>query len=364
MSTFAPGRLRIKAAGGALAAIALVGGSVAAGSEERGSVEPRAGIGEVRVMSFNIRYGTADDGDDAWPNRRALVLDVIRAFDPEVLGIQEALAFQIDQLAGALPGHEVIGVGRDDGARAGEFSAILVARARFEIVASGTFWFSDTPEAPGSMSWGNRIPRISTWARLRDRDTGRRFSVYNVHWDHESQPSRERSAALLLERIAARADSAEPVLVTGDFNAGEANPAFRMLVESDAIALRDTYRDLHPNATDTGTFNGFEGLRGGDKIDAVLASEGWCTRGAEIVRTAEDGRYPSDHFPVAAVVEEGEPATCERGEHGRRRRERGDGGPKRGSAPGQTSASFSVYTRPNRSVASTRTSAIPGVNGA
>lgn len=303
MWRIAPGRLRIGTAGGALAAAALVGGSVVpAPAQEAGSIEPGAAIGEVRVMSFNVRYGTAPDGVDAWPNRQALVFEVIHAFEPDVLGVQEALAFQIDELAGALPGHEVVGVGRDDGDRAGEFSAILVDRARFDVVASGTFWFSDTPEVPGSMSWGNRIPRICTWAHLRQRDTGHRFSVYNVHWDHESQPSRERSAALLLERIGGRPRAAGPVVVMGDFNAGEENPAFRALVEDPGVRLRDTFRDRHPDAAEAGTFNGFEGRRDGDKIDAILVSDGWCTRSAAIVRSERGGRHPSDHFPVTAVV--------------------------------------------------------------
>lgn len=286
----------------AVVTLALAGLLPLFGREWASATGQEHSTGEVRVMSFNIRYGTAADGADAWPNRRDLVFEVIREFEPDVLGVQEALGFQLDALGEALPDHEIVGVGRDDGVRSGEFSAILVDRARFEVEASGTFWFSDTPEAPGSMSWGNRIPRICTWARLRDLATSARFVVYNVHWDHESQRSRERSAALLLERIATRPDPDEPVLVTGDFNAGESNPAFRALVESVAAPLRDTFDDVHPDATDVGTFNGFEGRRDGEKIDAILASDGWCVREAAIVRTAEEGRYPSDHFPVTAVV--------------------------------------------------------------
>ncbi|MDX1579587.1 MAG: endonuclease/exonuclease/phosphatase family protein, partial [Gemmatimonadota bacterium] len=261
-------------------------------------------------MSFNIRYGTARDGANAWPDRRELVFDVVRTFEPDVLGIQEALDFQVDQLAEALPGFEIVGVGRDDGARRGEFAALLVRRSRIEVVEHGTFWFSDTPRVPGSRSWGNRIPRICTWARLRDRTTDRAFYVYNLHWDHESQPSRERSAELLLERMADRSHPEDPVLVTGDFNAGETNPAFRTLVEAPDLGLRDTFRDVHPAATEVGTFHGFEGRREGEKIDAILASEGWCTVSAAIVRDARDGRFPSDHFPVTAEVRRGRSGAC------------------------------------------------------
>jgi endonuclease/exonuclease/phosphatase family metal-dependent hydrolase len=301
MSRIAPGRLAIKVAVGLAAAGLLPAGGDA---QAVGATEARA-ASEIRVMTFNIRYGTAEDGENAWPNRRSLVFEAIRDFRPDVLGVQEALDFQLEELRAALPGVEIVGVGRDDGVRAGEFSAILVDGSRLEVLDHGTFWFSDTPASPGSVSWGNRIPRICTWARVRDRTTDGRFIVYNVHWDHESQPSRERSADLLVDRITGRAHGDEPVLVMGDFNAGESNPAFLTLVEAGVTGLRDTFRALHPDASDVGTFNGFEGRRDGEKIDAILASDGWCPRSAAIVGSAQDGRYPSDHFPVTAVLSPG-----------------------------------------------------------
>lgn len=254
---------------------------------------------DLRVVSYNVRYGTADDGPDSWEHRRDLALRVIAEVGPDVVGIQEALRFQLDEIAAAFPRLGEVGVGRDDGDEAGEYSAILYDRTRLELLDEDTFWLSDTPLEIASTSWGNSIPRIVTWARFRDRRAGRSFYVFNTHWDHESQPSRERSAELLLERIARRPDPGDPVLVTGDFNAGEENPAFLALLEG---GLTDTFRELHPGATDVGTFHGFGGDRNGAKIDAVLASPGWRTRGAWIVTSNEDGRYPSDHFPVAAVV--------------------------------------------------------------
>jgi endonuclease/exonuclease/phosphatase family metal-dependent hydrolase len=260
-------------------------------------------------MSFNIRYGSAEDGADAWPLRRAIAFDVLRGFDGDVVGVQEALRFQLDEIAAALPAFGEIGVGRDDGKAAGEYSAILYRRGRFEVLEEGTFWFSDAPATPGSMSWGNRITRICTWARLRDRTGGAVFYVYNLHLDHESQPSRERSAILLAERIRGRS-SPDPVIVMGDFNSGEANPAYRHLTGSETLPaaaapappLADTYRARHPRDTLVGTFHGFRGTATGDKIDHILASPEWLTLDASIVRTSRAGRFPSDHFPVTAVV--------------------------------------------------------------
>jgi len=257
---------------------------------------------DLRVMSFNIRYGTADDGANRWPLRRDLLVNVVRNFDPHILGVQEALAFQIDEVRAVLTKYAHAGVGRDDGVAEGEFSAILYDTTRVARLDQGTFWFSDTPSTPGSTSWGNTIPRICTWARFRDRADGSTFRVYNLHWDHISQPSRERSAALLLERIAADGLD-EPVLVTGDFNAGEGNTAFVSLTTSARVPLRDTFRVLHPDSTEVGTFHGFDGRTSGEKIDAILASVQWEVTSADIVRTRSNGRYPSDHYPVFAVIE-------------------------------------------------------------
>ncbi|MFQ5530549.1 MAG: endonuclease/exonuclease/phosphatase family protein [Gemmatimonadota bacterium] len=225
-----------------------------------------------------------------------------------MLGLQEALRFQLDEIGVEFPEYAEVGVGRDDGAEAGEYSAILYDRIRLRMLNSGTFWLSDTPDVVASTSWGNSITRIVTWARFRDLNAGGEFYVFNTHWDHESQPSRERSAGLLRDRIAAR-EHADPVLVTGDFNAGEDNPAFLRLVGADAagpdsaLALTETFRTVHPDSTEVGTFNGFTGETSGEKIDAVLVSEGWDVLEASIVRTMDDGRYPSDHFPVSAVLE-------------------------------------------------------------
>ncbi len=259
----------------------------------------------LSVMSFNIRYGTADDGENSWPYRREFVIDLIRQLDPDVLGVQEALRFQLDELRGELSGLGEIGVGRDDGLEAGEYSAILYKTDRFDVTEHGTFWFSDEPETAGSVGWGAGLPRICTWARLVARSSGRAFYVYNIHLDHQSQESRERSVRLLVERIEGRAHP-DPVVVTGDFNAGEDNPAMMYLLGSErqrgGLDLRDSYRALFPDAMEVGTFNGFRGETTGPKIDAVLVSSEWKVGWAAIVRAARDGRYLSDHFPVMATI--------------------------------------------------------------
>jgi endonuclease/exonuclease/phosphatase family metal-dependent hydrolase len=262
------------------------------------SPRPLPGQEPIRAVSFNIRYGTANDGEHRWERRREAVFQTIRSHAAHVLGIQEALRFQLDEIDAAVPGYRVIGVGRDDGREAGEFAAILVDTARFEVPEEGTFWLSDTPEVPGSMHWGNRITRIMSWARLVDRSSGDTLHVLNAHWDHESQASREKSAEALLAALGppARAGAA---IVLGDFNADERNPAFRRLLGG---GLRDTFRSRHPDHASVGTFNAFRGDSLGGKIDAVLVGGAWEVVDAGIDRTRWDGVLASDHYAVWAII--------------------------------------------------------------
>lgn len=258
----------------------------------------------LRVMSFNIRYGTADDGANAWPKRRELVFELLRDEAPQIVGLQEAERFQLDELAKALPDYGEVGVGRDDGREAGEYSPILYDRRRVEVLDQGTYWFAEEPQTPGAIAWGANLPRICSWILARDKSTGREFYVYNMHWDHESQDSRQRSADLVLRRIAERAKADAPVVVTGDFNADEANPAFVRLVSSKQHGLTDTFRRIHPDEAAVQTFHGFRGGRDqGGKIDAILVSPEWQVQDAKIIHSHHGDVYPSDHYPVTATLE-------------------------------------------------------------
>ena len=274
-----------------LAVLVFVPASLSASLAQQGR-EP------LTVMSFNIRYGTAKDGENEWTRRRTMLFDLVREQDADVIGVQEALDFQIDEITAAVPAYATVGVGRDDGRARGEFAAILFRNSRFRVAEAGTFWLSDTPAVPGSKSWGNNITRICTWARLIDRD-GRGLFVYNVHLDHQSQPSRERSTQLLRERIDARSVGSDPVVVTGDFNVGEKNAALATLLGP----FVDTFRVVRPQEKTVGTFTGFKfGNVEGDKIDYIFVEPGTEVLHADIVRFTRDQRYPSDHFPVVARV--------------------------------------------------------------
>ena len=271
------------------------------------SARPFEDTDNIKLMSFNIRYGTANDRENSWEHRKELVYDVICGSRADVVGLQEALRFQINQIRWALPEYSMIGVGRDDGKRKGEYCAILYRSSRYKVADKGTFWFSNMPWVPGSIHWGNACTRICTWARLVDKSTGKGFYVYNLHLDHVSQPSREKSVELLAKKIMLR-ESDDPYVVMGDFNAGEDNEAILYLKGKSEgqykipITMVDSYRVMNPVGGNVGTFNGFKGTKTGDKIDYIFVSPGTELSEAKIVRTQKDGRYPSDHFPVTTEV--------------------------------------------------------------
>ncbi|MBN1559075.1 endonuclease/exonuclease/phosphatase family protein [candidate division KSB1 bacterium] len=262
----------------------------------------------LNIMSFNIRYGTAQDGTNSWPHRQDLVYAVLQDHAPDIVGLQEALKFQIDDILENVPDCAMLGVGRDDGDTLGEYSAILYRPDRFAVKQSDTFWFSDTPHVIASKSWGNDIVRICSWALFLDKVTGASFYFYNLHLDHRSQPSRVKSTELLAKTLAAQVKGA-PFILTGDFNAGEDNQAITFLTDPrPPEALRavmpviDSFRLLHPQAEEVGTFNGFDGVKSGDKIDYIFVSSQIKVLSAAILHDNRAGQYPSDHFPVVAVV--------------------------------------------------------------
>lgn len=269
---------------------------------------------ELTVVTYNIRYGTASDGENRWDNRRAMLVASIRRLAPDVLCLQEALGFQIDYLQREL-GMASLGVGRDDGRSAGEFSAILYRSDRLTAERQRTFWFSDTPEKPGSRSWGNSIPRICTFAQFADPVTGRRFKVFNLHLDHQGEPSRNRSVELLAQATLDTRALGVPVIVAGDFNAtpesaalrymrGEAGSASGASEAASSPRLIDTLAAAGavPPAAEAGTFHDFKGRTDGQRIDFILTDRVIETSSAGIDRFSEAGRFPSDHFAVWAKL--------------------------------------------------------------
>ena len=260
---------------------------------------------EVDALTFNIRFDNANDGGNAWPKRAVMVGEWIKSESPDVIGLQEALRHQINDIRKMARSYSEYGVGRDDGKFRGEHCSILYLKDRFKLDKKdcGTFWFSDTPEKIASKSWGNEIPRICTWVRLIEKKTNKGFYVYNVHYDHRSQPSRLGASKLIIEKISKRKQSNEPIILMGDFNAAENNPAIKIFKE-EPLKLLDTFRVVKPDEEMVKTFHGFRGgSYPGGKIDHVFILPNTAKiSSASIVRFNKDKRYLSDHYPVRAKL--------------------------------------------------------------
>jgi endonuclease/exonuclease/phosphatase family metal-dependent hydrolase len=266
----------------------------------------------LNVMSFNIRRGTREDGRNHWIFRRPLVREVLERYRPDVLGLQEALDFQISAIRAMLPGYEKVGVGNLGGSR-GLHTAIFYDATRFVVAEAGTFWFSATPDIPRSKGWGNVIPRTCTWVRLIDQNSRQAFYCYNVHLDHLSQRSRKKSVVFLSRRIQAR-HFPDPFVLTGDFNAGEENTSIRFLKGnrhlkskdggqvSNPEPLRDTYRDRYPDHPRVATYHGFRRFFFRFKFDYIFVPSSVQVQEAKIIQLRRRKCFPSDHFPLLSRI--------------------------------------------------------------
>ena len=263
---------------------------------------------DVRVMSFNIRYGTATDGDNHWDLRKEFLAETIRAFAPDLLGTQETLGFQKEFLATQFPEFENLGVGRVNGDEDGEMTALFYRKDRFEKLSGGHFWLSETPAQVGSISWDSSLPRMVTWVKLRDRrsDNDAAIVFFNTHFDHRGVVARIESARLLRQQIEITGGD-DTVIVTGDFNAEEDGKPYQMLfgdLDGAPSPIIDSYRVSHPKREpNEGTFSGFMAKSvTGPRIDWIGLTRDWQVTSAEIDRTSRNEHTPSDHFPVTAVV--------------------------------------------------------------
>tara|TARA_R100000789_G_scaffold97460_2_gene99994 strand:- start:319 stop:1212 length:894 start_codon:yes stop_codon:yes gene_type:complete len=260
---------------------------------------------DVRVMSFNIRYGSARDGENHWEKRKENVIKTIAAYNPDLLGTQETLGFQKQYLEENLSGYTSLGVGREDGGQTGEMTALYYRTERFEKLSEGHFWLSETPEIPGSKSWDSSLPRMCSWIKLRDlKADDQPIFFLNTHFDHRGPQARIESAKLIRHKLEELAQGCR-VIVTGDFNAAFQSEPYKALFENTKdLTLLDTYHTTPTeNSPGEATFSGFKsGVVEGARIDWIAVSNDWKILSANIDRTEFDGRTPSDHHPVTAVL--------------------------------------------------------------
>lgn len=295
-------RQGIRSAAAAALALPLAATALPAHAESgaHGAADGKGDLG-LRAMTFNLRYAS-DTPPNTWADRRPVTRELLRTEKPHLIGTQEGFYAQLQDIAADLPDrYDWLGTGREGGSR-GEFMAVFFDTDRLSPVEYDHFWLSDDPYLIGSATWGNTVVRMVTWIRFRDLRTGAEFFHLNTHFDHQSQPSRERSAELINERLGGL-DQSLPRVVTGDFNvAAHGNVVYDNLLAG--AGLVDTWDTAAKRNKLYATFHGYKPLvPDGDRIDWILTSPGVATRSAAINTYARDGQFPSDHLPVQALLD-------------------------------------------------------------
>jgi len=248
----------------------------------------------LKVMTFNLRRRKESDGDNTWCHRRDAAAEVIRRQAPDILGTQEGLEDQIGDLGCHFQEYGILGEARHGGRR-DEFNAIFYRKDRFKPLATGNFWLSETPEVAGSRHWGNLVPRMATWARFLDKDSGQEFAHVNTHLDHLVPGARKKGAELITRRM----PKDVPLIMTGDFNSLQQGGTYRFL--TGAVGLLDSrWASRTPVSTKwNATYHRFTG-RGLYRIDYILGRGIMEFSEYSVIRDRVDGKLPSDHFPVVS----------------------------------------------------------------
>lgn len=255
----------------------------------------------LKVVSFNIRYDNPKDGEHRWDNRKERVVNLLKFYQADVFGLQEALHHQVTYVAEHFSDYQRVGVGRDDGREKGEYSPIFFNNILFESIEEGTFWLSTTPEVP-SKDWDAALPRIATWVLLRNRTTDSQLLVCNTHFDHRGDTARFNSAKLLLSKLPELAEQV-PVVLMGDFNSDPQSAPYQVLTGSDILQDAWFQSELPPVGPER-SFSGFTVTPNlpGNRIDHIFVSPSVSVNRFAIISEEKNGAYPSDHFPIFAEI--------------------------------------------------------------
>ena len=255
---------------------------------------------QITVGTFNIRFDNPRDTGKLWVNRAPVVSNLIRFHGFDVLGIQEGLKNQLDDMSAGLPEYARYGKGRDDGKDGGEHSAIFYKTSRFKLIKSGDFWLSETPDKPG-LGWdATCCNRICSWVFLQDLKTKKQFYFFNVHFDHQGVVARKESSKLILKKIGEIAGNT-PAILTGDLNGDRNSEWYKQLAESGLLS--DTYVKVKYPYANNASFNSFRTPRGQAVIDHIFMTKAFTANRWGILTDTYYGKFPSDHFPVLAEVE-------------------------------------------------------------
>lgn len=254
---------------------------------------------QLSVMSFNVRYPAKSDGPDLWDLRKDYLVETVRKYAPDIMGTQELFKLQGDYIVEKIPEYTWFGVSRR-GNTEDEHMGIFYKKDKLNLLDSGNYWLSETPERPNSQSWGASLPRMVTWGLFEIKTSGKKFLYLNTHFAHrrEDETARQNSAKTIATRVEIH-NPEMPVVLTGDFNAPTDGPAYQII----AKVMKDAWKDAAKREGPQGTFHGFRGKPGEARIDWIMYRAPWKVTEALTITDNRDGRYPSDHFPVLAIFE-------------------------------------------------------------
>lgn len=249
---------------------------------------------QMSVMTYNIKLDYPKEGENSWTNRKPFLSNQLKFYEPDILGVQEALPNQMKDLDSVLVDYNFVGVGRDDGKNEGEYSAIFYKADQFEVLESSTFWLSDTPEK-ASLGWDAAYNRICTYALFKNLQTKKMFWVFNTHFDHVGAEARKQSAFLIMAKIKELNIENVPVILMGDFNMDDTHESITYISKS----LNDSKIVANNTFEPSGTFNNFEFHKPVTRrIDFIFLSDGITANKYAVLSDSIDCHYPSDHLPV------------------------------------------------------------------
>lgn len=258
---------------------------------------------QVKLMSYNIRLDVASDGENRWDLRKDKVAALMNYYEADFVGGQEVQRHQLQYLLSQLANYNYIGVGRDDGKEAGEYSCIFYNKQKFDVIQQSTFWLSQTPDSV-SFGWNAACKRVCTYGLFRNKKTKQKLWVFNTHFDHIGDTARIESAKLVTQKIKQLAKAKNyPVVVMGDFNS---KPD-----EAPAMYMAENFRNARSSSKQkpygpVDTWQGFEFTKKPDGcIDYIFLSKNknLLVKKFATITDSYDMKYPSDHFPVLATIE-------------------------------------------------------------
>lgn len=257
---------------------------------------------QFNIATYNLRYDNSEDSvkGNGWYLRYPVIAKIVKFNDLDIFGTQEGLFHMLNNLADSLPGYKWIGIGRDDGKEAGEHSAIFYKTSRFKILKRGNFWLSTITDRPNK-GWDAVLPRICTWAQFEEIKTGFKFYFFNLHMDHIGVVARKQSATLVLKKIKEMAANSATIF-TGDFNVDQYNESYKEVLSTGV--LQDCFNLASTKLATNGSFNDFNiNTKTDSRIDHIFVTKDFNVKRYAILTNSFNGRLPSDHYPVVAIME-------------------------------------------------------------